>query len=150
MRCAVVRRYAGAVSDQITHHIAELRAALAQGPRLRLALLFGSGAKGHLRSDSDLDVGIIPADSGMTLRDELALASLFSRATGREVDVVRLDSAPALVRWEVARNHIVLGADPPEALPRFVAAAALEHADLQPLLDDARKRVVRRLRGGEG
>jgi len=138
------------MADESARHIVELRAALVQGPRLRLALLFGSGAKGRLRPDSDLDVGIIPVDAAMTLRDELALASRFSSATGREVDVVRLDRAPTILRWEVARNHIVLGADPPEALPRFVAAAALEHADLQPLLDDARERLVRRLRGGEG
>jgi predicted nucleotidyltransferase len=136
------------VTAETERIVQELREALASAPPLRLALLFGSGAKGRLRPESDLDVGVVPVDPEMTLRDELALATLLGRATGREVDIVRLDRAPALLRWEVARNHRVLLADPPETRSRFIARAALEHAEMRPLLEDARRRLARRLRGG--
>ncbi len=136
------------MSDESLRIVSQLKAALQGGPRLRLALLFGSGAKDQLRPDSDLDIGIVPVDADLTLGDELALATRLCRATGREVDLVRLDRAPAIVRWQAVEHHVPLLADPPESLPRFVAAAALEHADMQPLLDDARRRLARRLAGG--
>lgn len=112
---------------------------------IRLALLFGSAARGRLRPDSDLDVGIWPVDPEMPLSDELALAATLGRATGREIDIVRLDRASALVRFEVAKRHTVLRAEPAESLPRFLASAALEHAELGPLWDDARRRLAKRL-----
>lgn len=151
--CAARRvvRYAGPVGDEVTRIVEQLRAALAEGgPRLRLALLFGSAAKGKLRADSDLDVGIVPADPALSLRGELELAARLGRATGREVDIVRLDEAPAILRFEVARDHILLAADPPAALPRFLAEAALDHAEMKPLWDDARRRLARRLAQGAG
>ncbi|MCK6532983.1 MAG: nucleotidyltransferase domain-containing protein [Polyangiaceae bacterium] len=136
------------MTDQATAFAETLRGALQNVPGLRLALLFGSAARATLRPDSDLDVGIWPTDPGMTLADELSLATLLGRATGREVDIVRLDRAPAIVRFEVAKRHVVLRADPDGALPRFLAAAALEHAELRPLWDDAQRRLARRLSEG--
>jgi predicted nucleotidyltransferase len=41
---------------------------LADGPPLRLALLFGSAARGRARPDSDVDLGIIPLDPALPLR----------------------------------------------------------------------------------
>ncbi len=70
-----------------------IRAVLAAGPQLRLAVLFGSQASGTGREGSDVDIGIVPVDSNLTLRDELLLASSLSAITGTEVDVVRLDGA---------------------------------------------------------
>lgn len=124
-----------------------LRAALRDAPGLEPALLFGSVVRGQLRADSDPDVGILPVDPEMTLGDELGLATLLGRARGREVDSVRLDLAPPIVRYEVAKRHLVLYANPPESLPRFLASAALEHAELRPLWDDARRRLTKRLAG---
>jgi predicted nucleotidyltransferase len=40
--------------------IAALRSVFESGPRVRLALVFGSAAKGRLHAGSDLDVGVIP------------------------------------------------------------------------------------------
>jgi predicted nucleotidyltransferase len=125
--------------------VAQLQTALQGGPRLRLALVFGSVARGVVRPGSDIDVAIIPVDPNLELREELDLAARCSAACGREVDLLRLDRASPVVRWEVARNHLVLLAQPRHELPRFLARAALDHADLAPLLDDCQRRFHRRL-----
>jgi predicted nucleotidyltransferase len=136
------------VQDEQARVVSQLEAELQGDSSLRLALLFGSAAINRLRADSDLDVGIIPVDAELSLAGELALATRLSRATGREVDVVRLDRAPSLVRWEAARHAVVLFADSPVTATRFLARAALEHAGTEPLLDDARRRLARRLARG--
>lgn len=68
-----------ASGDVASDAVSRLRAALATGdaPRLRLALLFGSSARGTPRPDSDLDVAIVPADGDLKLsrlRDFVQLA----------------------------------------------------------------------------
>src|SRR5579863_8775454 len=65
-----------------------LAAAVTRGPRLRLAVLFGSRATGKARPGSDVDVGIVPVNAGLPLSEELALASALSGAATAEVDLV--------------------------------------------------------------
>jgi predicted nucleotidyltransferase len=122
-----------------------LRAALAGGPALRLALLFGSAARGELRADSDLDLAIEPADGGLPLRAELDLQVALERATGRPVHLVRLDRAPLLLRWRVASEGVVLLAEPPVARVLFLAGTAAEHAELGPGFAEAARRYRTRL-----
>lgn len=122
-----------------------VRGVLAAGPSLRLAILFGSCARGSLRPDSDVDVGIIPRDPGLPLARELDLQARLEGACERPVDLVRLDRASTLLRWEAARHAVFLLADPPHELPRFVASAALEHADLMIVLGPAAERFRQRL-----
>jgi predicted nucleotidyltransferase len=68
------------------------RLVLASDPRIRLALVFGSVARGRERGDSDLDVAIDmgqPLDAGtkMSLMAELAVR------IGRPVDLIDLRTA---------------------------------------------------------
>ena len=118
---------------------------LAKGPPLRLGILFGSGARGARRPDSDIDLGIVPRDSELPLAAELDLQARLEHACRCPVDLVRLDRAPTLLRWEVARRGVLVWADPPEGFSRFVATAALEHADLMTTLAHAAERFRRRL-----
>lgn len=129
----------------------QLTSALAGGPPLRLAVLFGSAARRRLRADSDLDVAILPVDPDLTLERELDLQRGLSLATGRPVDLVRLDRAPTLLRWQIARDGQLILAAPPTEWSRFRARAAAEHADLAPALRVAGERFRRHLtaRGGE-
>ncbi|MBI2216966.1 MAG: nucleotidyltransferase domain-containing protein [Candidatus Rokubacteria bacterium] len=122
-----------------------LRDVLRDGPPVRLAILFGSRAGEAARHDSDVDVGIIPRDPDLPLAAELGLQARCERACGHTVDLVRLDRASSLLRWEAARNAVVIVANPPHELPRFLAGAALEHAELMETLGDAPERYRRRL-----
>jgi len=85
-----------------------VRHALRSGPPLRLAVLFGSAARGMTRADSDVDIGIVPVDAELPLRDETGLQRRLEVACGRTVDLVRLDRASSLLLGEVARDAKLL------------------------------------------
>jgi predicted nucleotidyltransferase len=131
----------------VSELIEEVRRVLEAGPPLRLAVLFGSFAKQRARADSDLDIAILPRDESLSLHAELDLAAQLSLATHREVDLVRLDRATLLVRWEVAKDGILLIADPTWEWLRFRVAAASEHADMADALDRAARRFRQRIAG---
>lgn len=129
--------------------IARLKSALTEGPPLRLAILFGSHARDAAHPGSDIDVGIIPCDPQLALTAELDLQARLERACGSAVDVVRLDRASTLLRWEAAIHSVVLVASSSGEFPRFVAAAALEHAELMTTLGPAAERFRRSLVEGQ-
>ncbi len=90
-----------------------LRAALSSRPEVRLALLFGSHARGQERTDSDVDVAVIAPGS-----DLLSLGALLSAACGREVDVVPLDDPSIPLLEELVRDAEVIH----EAQPGLAAS----------------------------
>jgi predicted nucleotidyltransferase len=124
-----------------------LRAVLEATPGVRLAVLFGSAARGGGGAGSDLDVGVSFApgvDPGPNLEVEL------SRAGGRRVDLVRLDSAPPLLRFEVARDGLVLLERVPHAWGDFKARAMVDWWDWAPLARLFHAAAVKRIREGAG
>jgi predicted nucleotidyltransferase len=125
--------------------VERLRGALRSGPKLRLAVLFGSTARGTARPDSDLDIGILPADRELTLFDELSLQARLAAAAGREVDLVRLDQTRPMLRFRVAREGLVLLAETPVEWARFRARAGIEHAEISPHVQLAGELFRRRL-----
>ena len=119
--------------------------ALAGAPPLRLAIVFGSAARGALRPDSDVDVGIVPSDPELPLAAELDLQARLERACARPVDLVRLDRASTLLRWEAARSAVPVVARPAREFSRFLARAAIEHAEFMETYAPAAERYRRRL-----
>jgi predicted nucleotidyltransferase len=120
---------------------------LRSGPPLRLAVLFGSRATGRQHLESDFDVGIVPVDPGLTLHQELDLASALSGALGAEVDVVRLDEAPPLVGAEVARDGVCLLEATPGDFAAYRADAVSLWVDFDETIAPFRARLLRRLSG---
>ena len=126
--------------------MAELAGVLASGPELRLAVLFGSAATGRSHAASDVDIGLIFAREESLAR-ELDLQLALERVVGRSVDLVRLDEASTLVRWQVAVHGVPICAAPHE-WSRFRARAASEYADFRPAFEAAAARFQRRLLEG--
>jgi uncharacterized protein len=106
-----------------------LRLAVADMPDVRLAVLFGSEATGAARAGSDLDVGLL-LTPGAERTPSIAVA--LERACGREVDVIWLDEAPPLLRFEIARDGIVLVERTPYLWAGFRAHAMIDWWDWQP------------------
>ncbi len=127
---------------------AALTEALAEAGGIRVALLFGSTARGDERPDSDVDIGFVPMDPGMTLGDELALQARLERVAGRTVDLVRLDLADPMLRWRAAKDGVVLLSLAPGDAARLIAEIALEHADLAPLVEAGAERFRRAVVAG--
>jgi predicted nucleotidyltransferase len=106
-----------------------LHRVLEETPGVRLAVLFGSAAKGTSRTGSDLDIGV-SLERGAERPSALGVA--LDRAAGRAVDLVWLDDAPPLLRFEIARDGIVLIAREPEVWADFRARAMIDWWDWSP------------------
>jgi predicted nucleotidyltransferase len=119
------------------------KAVLEATPELAFAVLFGSRAKGLERDGSDVDVAIVPRID-WPLAEELALEARLAVALGRAVDVVRLDRAPSLLAWEIAKHGQFLAGDEAAWL-LTVARIALEHADADPLIREAARSYARQV-----
>ena len=121
----------------------KLRRVLEAEPRVRLAVLFGSAAKRALRSRSDIDVGVSFGGGDERAQD---LSVAVSRATGRPVDLVLLDSAPPLLRLEIARDGSVLVEREPHLWAEFRAHAMIDWWDWAPTARIVHDAMSRRLR----
>jgi predicted nucleotidyltransferase len=112
---------------------------------MRLAVLFGSRAKGAAREGSDFDVGVLPIDPGVPLKHELALASALSGITGTEVDLVRLDRDDPLLGREIAESGQCLFESAPGAFAAYRAEAMSRWADFDETIAPHRARMLARL-----
>jgi predicted nucleotidyltransferase len=111
-----------------------LQKALNTVPLLRLAVLFGSAASGRNRTDSDVDLAILLREPDLDEPTELALARELTLAARTEVDLIRLDTASTLLKWQVATKGIALVEDLPGEFARFRARAAAEYIEYAPAL----------------
>lgn len=73
--------------------IEKIISVLKKDPRIAAAYLFGSAVNGELRSDSDIDIAVLPVP-GIFLKqmDLLTLSSQLEDHCGREVDIGILSS----------------------------------------------------------
>jgi uncharacterized protein len=124
-----------------------LRAALAASPLVRLAVLFGSRASGREREASDFDIGILPVEASISLKDELGLAAALSGLAGREVDLVRLDGDDPLLGREVATHGICLFEAEAGGFAAYRAAAASRWIEFDETIAPHRDAFLRRLAG---
>ena len=123
-----------------------LRAVLASGPPLRLAVLFGSRARGTPREGSDVDVAVL-ARNELPLEAEMKLAAALSGASGLEVDLVCLDRADPLLAREAARTGVVVLEARPGEFAAFRANAISAWLDFDETIAPHRARFLSRVAG---
>jgi predicted nucleotidyltransferase len=109
-----------------------LRDALARAADLRLAMMFGSVARGEARANSDVDVAVL-ADHTLSADERIRLVESIAQATGRAVDLVDLTTAGPPLLGEILRDGIRLLGSPAE-LAALATRAALDAADFLPLV----------------
>jgi predicted nucleotidyltransferase len=128
--------------------VESLRRVLEPLPVVRFAVLFGSSAGGRETPRSDVDVGVSfgPAAPGFEADVQVAL----SRACGRRVDLVRLDGAPPLLRFEIARDGRPLVERTPHAWVDFKARAMTDWWDWAPWARVFHAAAVREVRARLG
>ena len=95
--------------NELDDLIARLRPVLVRYPQIAAAWVFGSAARGELRPDSDIDIGILLRDPRATAADEyMLLGELTARleviTAPRAVDVVLLEqgSLTSGTTWHAA------------------------------------------------
>ncbi len=119
----------------------DLAHALEGSSGVRLAVMFGSAARGTARSDSDVDVGVLlDDDDGLP-----ALRVALERGVGRSVDLVSLREAPPLLRFEIARDGRLLIERDPHVWVEFRAHAMIDWWDWAPTAQLMHRAVRSRL-----
>ena len=109
-----------------------LRDALARAADLRLAMIFGSVARGEARANSDIDVAVL-ADHTLSADERIRLIESIAQTTGRAVDLVDLTTAGPPLLGEILRDGIRLLGSPAD-LAALATRAALDAADFLPLV----------------
>jgi predicted nucleotidyltransferase len=117
--------------DELT---GQLSTALQARTEIRLAFLFGSAATRGPDAARDVDIAVAFAQP-LSLLQQCTLCTQLEQIVGREIDLVDLDGASTLLRWEVVRTGIVLAARDRRDLVDFRARVPLEYFDLQPYLE---------------
>jgi hypothetical protein len=85
-------------------------------------------------------------DAELSLSRELALQAALERASGRTVDLVVLNRASTLTKWQVARDAVSVFERAPHLVARFKASAWTEWFDYAPAFEHALERFKRHLR----
>lgn len=120
------------------------RAARTDRGDVRLALLFGSRARGQARPGSDADVAVLAAP-GVNLD---ALAGALSLAAGVEVDVVDLEDAGYPLLKVITRDGLLLHQSRPGLLGSWRAHAIARLETDRPWFERMRDAYLRKLARG--
>lgn len=123
-----------------------LTRALQTRPEVRLAFLFGSSVSRGVDAARDIDVAVAFTRS-LSLLEQGAMAAQLEQVTEREVDLIDLDQASTLLRWEIVRGGVPLYARDPGDLVEFRARVPLEYFDLEPFLEREAAGLRRALKG---
>lgn len=113
-------------------------------PEVRLAVLFGSTARGKAGPRSDVDLGILLEPYSPKLR--FKVEAELGRAARNAVDVVLLDEAPPLLRFEVTRDGVLLFEREEGLWTAFKAKAMVDWWDWAPTARMMGEIAIRRLR----
>jgi len=118
------------------------------------AYIFGSLARGTTGPLSDVDIAIyvdetlIPGDLPFGYKSEL-LTEIMSCLKRNDVDLVILNQAPTLLRFQVLRSGKLIYCRSPRARVRFTEEVFRDYQDLRPLLDVQRYYLKKRLQEGK-
>ena len=130
-----------ATADRV---VPALRQALEPCEHVRLAVLFGSQARGRARPDSDVDIllSLEPDDREVSRAVDTAIMD----AVGANVHIVHADKAPPLLRLEIARHGVVLKEARQGDWVAFKRKAMLDWWDWAPLARRIESAAIQRLR----
>lgn len=116
--------------------------------RVKLAVLFGSLARGRAKPTSDIDIGVAYAGQ-LTLDEKIDLGQKLSAATGREVDVVDLRRVEGVLLQQILNCRVTLVRREPELMGNLIAKRVTEEADFMPVLDRMLKKRRERFINGK-
>jgi predicted nucleotidyltransferase len=145
-------RFAAAVYNRIVDPrsaiLERISKTLARHDNIELAAVFGSTARQERGTSSDVDIALLLTDGDTGARS--ALEADIGRAAGYEVDIVYLDKAPPHLRFEIAKDGLLLVERNPYGWADFCARAMLDWWDWQPWARAIHARIIERLQQGVG
>jgi predicted nucleotidyltransferase len=117
-------------------------------PEVEAVFLFGSVAEGRAGAESDLDLAIVPSGAGLRER-RLDLLSALVRAGLDDVDLVFLDTADVVLRYEAVRPNFLIYARESFDHGEYYSRTLREYWDFLPYLELQRESMKRRILYGQ-
>lgn len=109
------------------------------------AYVFGSYANGNVREDSDIDIAIYLKDNIDTY-EYLDMKMKLSEALRREVDLVILNDATPLLKYEIYKNNISLFTNDKVIESKYKVKTLFEYNDIKRYLDLSYEKTIERLK----
>lgn len=125
-----------------------LQRVFARYPFIEAAYLFGSHAVDRAGPNSDVDVGVVGPKADFDARKLDILAELVAEGVDR-VDLISLDGADPVVRFEAVHPNCLVFARPEFDHGQYFSRALREYFDLEPYLRTQREAYKRRVLGGQ-
>lgn len=113
--------------------------------KIVFAYLFGSYTKGNIREDSDIDVAIYLKDT-MDTYEYLGIKMDLSDRLKKEVDLVVLNDATPLLKYEIYRNNILLFTNDKTIENKYKVKTLFEYNDMKRYLDLSYDKTIERLK----
>ena len=125
--------------------IQKILAILSRFKQLKIAVLYGSFAKGTQKHTSDIDLGVA-ADNKLSVETLVEIQTALSNETSKEIDLIDLKSATGVVFKEaLTTGKIILNKDS-SLFAGILSRMLFEQADFEPLrnrvLEANRKKVL--------
>ncbi|MBE6083187.1 nucleotidyltransferase domain-containing protein [Acidilutibacter cellobiosedens] len=109
------------------------------------AYIFGSYAKGNMRADSDVDIGIYLKEE-MNIEEYLKIRMDLTKICKRQVDLVVLNAATPLLKYEIYKNNILLFTRDRTIESNYKVKILFEYNDIKRYLEMSYKKTIERLK----
>lgn len=125
--------------------IEKCKEVLMEYKEILFAYVFGSYVQGKIRLDSDIDIAIYLEDE-IDLDRYLAIKMKLTEVCKREVDLVILNEATPLLKYEIYRNNIPIFSRNRDIETRYKVKLLFEYNDIKRYLDMAYQKNIERIR----
>lgn len=109
------------------------------------AYIFGSYVQGKMRADSDIDIAIYLGKK-MDIETYLEIKMHLSDACKREVDLIVLNDAIPLLKYQIYKNNISLFIRDKTIETRYKVKTLFEYSDMKRYLDLSYNKTIDRLK----
>ncbi|NLW40437.1 MAG: nucleotidyltransferase domain-containing protein [Tissierellia bacterium] len=125
--------------------IEKCRSLLMEYEGIIFAYIFGSYAKGKVNKDSDIDIAIYLKEK-IDIETYLTIKMDLSEACKREVDLIILNEAVPLLKFQIYKNNILLFTRDKSIETRFRVRTLFEYNDMKRYLDLSYNKTIERLK----
>lgn len=112
---------------------------------IAFAYIFGSYVQGNTRADSDIDIAIY-LEKKVDIDVYLEIKMHLSEICKREIDLIILNNATPLLKYEIYKNNILLFARDKAIETNYKVKTLFEYSDIKKYLDLSYDRTVDRLK----
>ena len=107
--------------------------------------IFGSYAQNRIRENSDIDIAIYLKEN-IDIDTYLEIKMNLSEVLKREVDLVILNNAPSLLKYEIYKNNILLFSRDKTLESKYKVKTLFEYSDIKRYLNLSYDKTIERLK----